>query len=1121
MVEKINPQENANIFSKCTFTWFIPTIIKRYKQELSEKDLFTLLFNHQSNRLGDLLEHEWEKEKLKKSPSLWKVVIKIFGKSFLLYSTLSIATELVFKTLQCLSFIVLMKHFSQDDQSQNEKHKIHAFISAGILTFSSLAIIIGQHQFFIGKKLTALRRKTAKITDERIKMLNEIIFGIKTIKILAWEKPITFMLKQTRKKEIKYLRSTSIFLALLMSFMYFLPKLALFSSILTYSFIGNHLTPSYVFGLVASYNLLTMQLNKFFPQTLFRWGEAIVSVKRIEEFLQINEITKIEDTKITNYGITLKNVYSKWNENSKDNVLNDISLSITKPELVALIGNVGSGKSSFLKTILKENFIVGVIKVNGIISYCSQEPWLFKGTIKENILFEEPYNSKKYKKILKICALEHDLLTLFKGDEFKVVENGSNLSGGQKARINLARALYKDADIYLLDDILSSIDSQVAQFIFNECVKKFLRKKCVVLVLNQIEYLNYVDCVYVVQNGKLILKSHNEQNKSRLQINFAENNIKELSKEIKTPQEHLERWKFEGVKEDYRKGTVNFGVYKKYFGSNFYVHILIFLFTIFFIVGNATFDVGLGYWSNIDKNLVNNTITDTARQHYLISLSSIILFIITTSIISITSYYLLFVTCAEKFHNAIFEKIISSPLSFFHLNSSGRIINRFSKDLGLIDDYLHTVSIDTILLILTLLGVFIIKSIINYWFCVIMTTLAILFYFISKVYLPFIVAIKRLEGATKSPLYTHIKTTLEGLITIRAFKKEENYKKIFDDLQDVHTSAWFMYLSSVFTFRFLIDVLILLLTTIVTFSFFFIQGVQPGTIGLAITQSISLMSMVQWCVRQSCEVNVTMTSVERLSEYLELKSEVEMNKEVILKKTWPENGNIQFKNVSVNYVLNNVNFEIKSKDKVGIVGRTGAGKSSLYFALMRLMEFDGVIIIDDVDVKKVPLKTLRSKISVIPQDPIIFSGTLRKNLDIFQQLSDVFLWETLDKVGLKNIFSKFPSGLDTLISNNDLSLGEKQLICLIRAILLKNKILIMDEATANVDLEIEHLIHQIIKKTCNNSTVLIIAHRIQTVMDCDLIFVVNDGEIVEKGDPNSLLCKKGLFFEMLRKNKLH
>ena len=459
-----------------------------------------------------------------------------------------------------------------------------------------------------------------------------------------------------------------------------------------------------------------------------------------------------------------------------------------------------------------------------------------------------------------------------------------------------------------------------------------------------------------------------------------------------------------------------------------------------------------------------------------------------------------------RLHDRMFRSISRATMRFFNTNTSGRVLNRFSKDMGAIDELLPIALIDCVQIGLALLGIIVVVGTANPWLMIPTLVIGIIFYYLRVIYLATSRSVKRLEGITRSPVFGHLNATLQGLATIRSFDAGEVLVSEFDHHQDLHSSAWYIFIASSRAFGFWLDIFCLIYIALVTLSFLVLgdsddpEGTPGGNVGLAITQSIGLTGMFQWGMRQSAELENQMTSVERVLEYSNVESEppLESTPDKKPRDTWPEEGRVEFKNVYMRYspldppVLKNLNFVVLPHEKVGIVGRTGAGKSSLISALFRLSDLEGEIEIDGVKTSEIGLHDLREKISIIPQEPFLFSGTLRSNLDPFDSYEDARLWEALEEVELKEM------GLDAHINEggSNLSVGQRQLVCLARAIIRNNPILVLDEATANVDPRTDGLIQKTIRRKFENRTVLTIAHRLNTVMDSDRILVMDAGSVV-------------------------
>lgn len=486
---------------------------------------------------------------------------------------------------------------------------------------------------------------------------------------------------------------------------------------------------------------------------------------------------------------------------------------------------------------------------------------------------------------------------------------------------------------------------------------------------------------------------------------------------------------------------------------------------------------------------------------------------------------LFFIKVSINFHNKTFSNLVRATMNFFNTNPMGRILNRFSRDFGAVDEYLPIVMFDIVYVFTMLCGLFFLTIMVEPYLLIAIILLIITCFTFWRFYVKTSRCVKRLESVARSYIFNHMTTSVNGMMTIRAFKAQKMLTQEFDHLQDRHTSSWFLFIAANRCFAMWIDFFTYtFIATCVYTLIGFSSGVKSGNVGLIITQFIDLLENFQFSMRQWTEMENQMVSVERIMEYTDIKCE-EIRKTGTLPVDWPSNGEIEFQDLELRYLpdqpptLKKVNFNIKPKEKIGVVGRTGAGKSSLITALFQLYQLDGKILIDQIDSTKVPLEDVRKKISIIPQEPIMFSGTLRKNLDPFEEHDDDTLWKALGLVELKSTVSEMPGGLQSLVSEggNNFSLGQKQLLCLARALIRKNKILVMDEATASVDPYTDDIIQKTIREQFAHCTVLTIAHRLHTVMDSDKILVMDGGKVVEFDAPSNLLKNSDGFFAKLVK----
>uniref|UniRef100_A0A1B0C9L7 Uncharacterized protein n=1 Tax=Lutzomyia longipalpis TaxID=7200 RepID=A0A1B0C9L7_LUTLO len=1305
-----NPREKANFFSYLVFWWVLPIFFKGRKQELGEDDIYEALKCHKSDYLGNRMckavsqplflggliayyssgdgvirdaylyagavvlcsaltvlfmhsfmlsnLHEGMKLRVSMCSMIYRKALRL-SKNALGDTTVGQVVNLLSNDVGRLDLSIIFLHYLWVGPLETLVVTYLMYREVGVsAVFGVIFLLLFiPLQAYLGKKTSVLRLKTALRTDERVRLMNEIIQGIQVIKMYAWEKPFGKLVEKARIKELKVIRYVSYIRGILLSFIIFSTRVSVFISLVAFALLGNVVTAEKAFVITSYYNILRQTMTIFFPQGIAQLAETLVSIKRIQKYMLYNEtdigreeftvdasndstfneyekvpnstqstITKGSDdikyidsheslTEATTYtdekpaqmngnlnpvGITIKSLMAKWDPLVMDNTLHDVSLQIKPATLMAIIGPVGAGKSSLIQAILGElPATSGQIDINGVLSYASQEPWLFSGSIRQNILFGQPMEKKRYREVVKRCALEKDFSLFANGDKTIVGERGQSLSGGQKARISLARAVYRQAAIYLLDDPLSAVDTHVGRHLFDQCMRNFLRGKIVILVTHQLQYLQHADQIVILDKGRIqdvgtyeslresgldfakMLRESKEEGKSdenedsrsrsgskTYQRRISETSLESLDQTHDTPMQ---------TEEGRKEGSVGFGMYKKYFQASggFCAFYWMMLFCVTAQLCASAGDYFLTYWVNkeeqrnvevllamtrdnandsfVDANhLPGDASVNATESNGTDFFAKILKYVgaedynnyvdiyiftaltIATVVITLSRSFIFFnlaVRAAKVLHNAMYTGVTKASMYFFNTNPSGRILNRFSKDMGQVDEFLPTVMIDVIQIFLSLAGIIVVVAVVNYWLLIPTVIIGIIFYFLRDFYLITSRSVKRIEATTRSPIYSHLGASLTGLSTIRAFKTQRVLVKEFDSLQDLNSSAFYVFISTSRAFGFWLDVFCVIYIAIVTLSFFLMGDAFGGNVGLAITQAIGMTGMVQWGMRQSAELENTMTAVERVVEYQTVDPEGQL--EAIGDKkppsSWPEEGKVTFDRLSLRYfptkdadrVLKELEFEIRPREKIGIVGRTGAGKSSLINALFRLSYNEGSIIIDARDTGSMGLHDLRKKISIIPQEPVLFSGSMRYNLDPFDEYPDEKLWKALDDVKLKAVITDLPSGLQSKISEggSNFSVGQRQLVCLARALLRENKILVMDEATANVDPQTDNLIQATIRQMFADCTVLTIAHRLNTVMDSDRVLVMDAGRAVEFAPPYELLTGisgSGIFEGMLR-----
>uniref|UniRef100_A0A674MDC3 Cystic fibrosis transmembrane conductance regulator n=1 Tax=Takifugu rubripes TaxID=31033 RepID=A0A674MDC3_TAKRU len=1207
---KRNPVATAGLVSKVFFWWLNPLFRIGYKRRLEEDDMYPVLPEDGSETLGLELSRYRDVSLYLRKPSLSKAIINCYWKSYsvlgvftlveetikvvqpiflgmviryfesynpldlnALYESLGYAAGLslctlglvvlhhlyfyyvqrsgmkirvamchmIYKKALCLSSSAMGKTttgqivnlLSNDVNRFDEVTIFLHFLWVGPLQAATVVALLWAEigpsclagmgvlmflmpmQTMFGRLFSKFRSKTATLTDSRIRTMNEVVSGIRIIKMYAWEKPFAALVSNIRRYEISKVMKSSYLRGLNMASFFCASKIIVFITFTLYVLLGNTISASRVFVTVSLYSAVRLTVTLFFPNAIETLYESRVSIQRIQVFVFIDE----------------------------------------KISLVATI--VPETMSSLLSSILgelpKEK---GVLTVSGQMTYASQQPWVYPGTIRSNILFGKEMDPQKYERVLKACALKRDLQLLPEGDLTLIGDRGATLSGGQKARVNLARAVYRDADIYLLDDPLSAVDAEVGRHLFEECICGVLKNKRRILVTHQLQYLKAADQILVLMEGHMVAKGtyaelqqsgvdftsllKKEEEEEQHPSHDSHSRIRTLSQNSvvsRSSSLHSAETVQTVPEESRAEGNIGLKLYLQYLrsGANVVVLLVVLLFNIMAQVSYIMQDWWLAHWAdNQESQSTNITVIQNGKNiteqldtdFYLGIYGGLTLATVIFGFIRNMFLFNVLVRCAQSLHDRMFTAILRTPVRFFDINPIGRILNRFSKDIGQLDSKMPWIFVDFIQLFLQILGVIAVSASVIPWILIPVLPLLLVFIYLRRYFLQTSRDVKRLESTTRSPVFSHLSSSLQGLWTIRAFQAEDRFQKTFDDYQDLHSQAWFLFLTTSRWFALRLDGICSIFVTVTTFGCLLLRDqLDAGSVGLALTYAVTLMGMFQWAVRQSAEVENLMTSVERVIEYTELEGEAPWQTQKRPPPDWPSKGLVTFDQVSFSYsddsppVLHSLKAMFLPQEKVGIVGRTGAGKSSLVSALFRLAEPKGNIYIDGILTSEIGLHDLRQKMSIIPQDPVLFTGSMRKNLDPFNQHTDEELWNALEEVQLRSVVEDLPGKLETVLaeSGSNFSVGQRQLVCLARALLRKNRILIIDEATANVDPRTDELIQKTIRDKFRECTVLTIAHRLNTIIDSDRILVLDAGNVHAYDVPYTLLQNpRGIFYKMVQ-----
>lgn len=976
---------------------------------------------------------------------------------------------------------------------------------SGIIGTASAFIVIPLSNI-LNKHISSNSKSLMQISDIRISRMSELLSHIKAVKAMNWDKCINALIHQVRQSEIKLLKNLSWNTALLNLVIQSSPLFIAAITFATYVFLGKTLELPMVLSAIAIFGILKTPVMHI-PRLIIQITDAKVSIERIDKIFRLKMAHRKNDDIVASLGsIQFNQANIGWTET--ESILKNITINIKPGELVSLIGASGSGKTSFLNAIIDEaTILAGSCGKSGKVSYASQKSFIIFGSIRENILFGLEYDEQRYWRVIHACHLIEDLNEFSEYDLTQLTENGGNLSGGQKQRIALARTIYRDADIYILDDVFSALDEEVGKNVFNEVALKFLAGKTRVITSHRLEYAKQSDRILRFENG--CLKEVTDKvavNRAPLPLSSSSHSSVEIPIQFKQAMN-----KKLIANEDRKTGRVNKSIYYDYFKKAGGLRIFIYILLIFGI--RELLAVGSDLW------LSYGAATPIFNNHLVILVFSLLCILVASA--TLFRAVLLLKTSilvAERVHNEMLDSILKTSIQFFETNPIGRILNRFSRDLHTVDQEIGPRFLDAIGVFFVLFSAFIVIESANPFAIIVIGLIGYFYYQIQSYYRVTAPEINRLEAISQSPLFSHFKETLEGIVSIKTFTMTEKFSS--QGLEKLRTS-----LRATFTQQVIaewlsvnLDIMGVVLLGLIAFIATVARAhVSWSLAGLSVTYVMMVTINFQRAVHNVTDLEISMTSLERTNSFSNLNPE-NLSGKINPHNNWPEQGRIKFDNVTLIYhdnaipVLKNVSFEILPGEKVGVIGRTGSGKSSLINALFRLVELqDGTILIDNIDISEIKMELLRSSIALLPQDPLMIAGTLRMNLDPYGQFTDHELIDSLKSTGLFSFYKNIPDALNyTLqVGGGNLSQGHRQLFSLARILLLNPKILILDEATANVDVETDRLVQDVIRKNFAQSTIITIAHRLETVINSDRILNLENGKVIDFACPKQLFSKEG------------
>ncbi|KAM4852275.1 ATP-binding cassette sub-family C member 2 [Thomomys bottae] len=1075
-------------------------------------------------------------------------------------------------------------------------------LGPSVLAGVGMMILLIPLNGILATKNRNIQVKNMKNKDKRLKLMNEMLVGIKILKYFAWEPSFKDQVNNIRKKELKNLLTFGQIQTIMVFFLQLAPVLVCVITFSVYVLVdsNNILDAEKAFTSITLFNILRFPLSML-PMMISSLLQASVSIERLEKYFGGDDLDTSAIRHVSNFdkAVQFSEATFTWDQNLEATV-RDVNLDIMPGQLVAVVGIVGSGKSSLMSAMLGEmEHVRGHITIKGTMAYVPQQSWIQNGTIKDNILFGSEFNEQKYNQVLEACALLPDLEILPGGDMAEIGEKGINLSGGQKQRVSLARAVYQNADIYILDDPLSAVDAHVGKHIFNKVLGPhgLLHGKTRLLVTHGIHFLPQVDEIVVLENGtilekgsystlmankgvfaknqKLFMKnlspeqeatvnddSEEEDNEGELipsmeefpedaiSLNMKRENSlhrtmsrssRSGSRRQKSLKDSLKTRNANGLKEKeevakgqkliqkefMETGKVKLSIYIKYLQAVGLCSIVVIFLT--YMMNSVAFigsNLWLSAWTS-DSQIFNSTTYPTSQRDLRIGVYAALgiaqgVCVFGASILSVYR----FTHASKTLHRQLLNNILRVPMSFFDTTPTGRIVNRFAGDISTVDDTLPQTMRSWALCFLGIISTLVMICMATPIFAVIIIPLGIIYVSVQMFYVSTSRQLRRLDSVTRSPIYSHFSETVSGLPVIRAFEHQQRFLLHNEMGIDTNQKCVFSWIISnrwlAIRLEFVGNMIIFCSGLLLVI---YKSTLSGDTVGFVLSNALNITQTLNWLVRMTSETETNIVAVERITEYINVENEAPWVTDRRPPPDWPSKGEIQFNNYQVRYrpeldlVLKGITCSIKSTEKVGVVGRTGAGKSSLTNCLFRILESaGGQITIDGIDIASIGLHDLRGKLTIIPQDPILFSGSLRMNLDPFNTYSDEEIWKALELAHLKSFVSGLTLGLSYEVAEagDNLSIGQRQLLCLGRALLQKSKILILDEATAAVDLETDHLIQTTIRNEFSNCTVITIAHRLHTILDSDKIMVLDSGKIVQYGSPEELLENPGPFYFMAK-----
>ncbi|KAJ2961221.1 hypothetical protein NQZ79_g3555 [Umbelopsis isabellina] len=1046
--------------------------------------------------------------------------------------------------------------------------------TACFLGFSIIAIALPINHYN-AKWLAITQRKLMKIRDKRVALTNEIMQSIRQVKLFAWEEQWESRILAIRNDELKQIKNIALY-QLYFDFVW--QGCPLFVTLLSFWYYteiqGQELTAATAFTSLLIYEELRYAFNNI-PSWMSYAAQYIVSLKRIESYLSDEELEPIQISQIQPMGgnrIAFENADIGWSlaepeectlqalsQNSslsgvdKQFTISDATLEIPHNKMTIICGSTGAGKTLLILGLLGEAYL---LKGN---VYCPRSPIIEDANVLSKCM-EISETGWIIENAIAYVAQTH-------GDLTEIGEKGITLSGGQKARVALARAVYSRAQHLLMDDVLSAVDAYTAKHIYQKCIMgPLMRNRTRLLVTHHVRLcLEGAIQVVIMDNGKIKAAGHPEDLRNDILLSTIldqenqdlDNNASKQDWADRTAQTNENNVSFSSVTiepkilvltEKRASGYVKFKLYAKYLkamGGLALWSLLVFV--LVFTRGMKVFE---SYWvkrwtdSSAKEGSKPALNTEHGFRHdvdYYITVYAIIALV--QLLFNVSRFAIVQFACiraARALYAEVLHSVFRAPLRFFDTTPVGRILNRFSKDFETIDSMIPNYTIQFSKAGINIISILLVVCFTIPTLFLPLSVAMIAFWYIGKLFIEAGIQIRRLESINRSLVFTHFTETIAGVTTLRAFGLTSSFLAQMADLADRNLRPTYCMWTMNRWMTFMLTLIsVITSTSIAIFCVMNNERYSASVAGLCLSYSLTFTDQALDVIRRSTSMQISFNAVERIEEYTEIDQEAPAITTPRPPSSWPHEGNIEVRNLHARYsddldpVLRGISFNVKSRERVGIVGRTGSGKSTIALSIFRFIEaLEGTILIDGLDIAKIGTSDLRRSMSIIPQDPVLFSGTLRTNLDPFDTYSDEEIYMVLKRVHLisdameedtiasdssnANVFLD----LDSQVSEggNNFSHGQRQLICLARALLQGRRIVVMDEATASVDFKTDEAIQRTISSEFKDSTILCIAHRLLTVIEYDRILVIEQGKVVEFDNPYTLIMNVNSKFHSMCKS---